>query len=127
MEVADRFLVRLGLDVLRATCARKIELHRRPRPHLAVDADMAAGLLGKAINHAEAKARALALRLRREERLEHTIDDGRIDTGPGVAHRDHDVLPRHRIGVRSEEPTSELQSLMRHSYAVFCLKKKKKQ
>src|SRR3546814_6649021 len=27
--------------------------------------------------------------------------------------------------VRSEEPTSELQSLMRISYAVFCLKKKK--
>src|SRR3546814_6555572 len=29
--------------------------------------------------------------------------------------------------VRSEEHTSELQSLMRISYAVFCLKKKKKQ
>src|SRR3546814_1034465 len=28
-------------------------------------------------------------------------------------------------GSRSEEPTSELQSLMRISYAVFCLKKKK--
>src|SRR3546814_2386320 len=28
---------------------------------------------------------------------------------------------------RSEEQTSELQSLMRISYAVFCLKKKKKQ
>src|SRR3546814_8429125 len=28
---------------------------------------------------------------------------------------------------RSEEHTSELQSLMRLSYAVFCLKKKKKQ
>src|SRR3546814_9507726 len=28
---------------------------------------------------------------------------------------------------RSEEPTSALQSLMRTSYAVFCLKKKKKQ
>src|SRR3546814_6579585 len=27
---------------------------------------------------------------------------------------------------RSEEPTSELQSLMRISYAVFCLKKKNK-
>src|SRR3546814_5131167 len=27
--------------------------------------------------------------------------------------------------LRSEEPTSELQSLMRHSYAVFCLKKTK--
>src|SRR3546814_10506846 len=31
----------------------------------------------------------------------------------------------HGIGSRSEEHTSELQSLMRISYAVFCLKKKK--
>src|SRR3546814_9952454 len=30
-------------------------------------------------------------------------------------------------GMRSEEHTSELQSLMRISYAVFCLKKKTKQ
>src|SRR3546814_9969104 len=30
-----------------------------------------------------------------------------------------------RAGERSEEHTSELQSLMRISYAVFCLKKKK--
>src|SRR3546814_3431848 len=30
------------------------------------------------------------------------------------------------VGARSEEHTSELQSLMRISYAVFCLKKKKK-
>src|SRR3546814_2180515 len=29
------------------------------------------------------------------------------------------------VGARSEEHTSELQSLMRISYAVFCLKKKK--
>src|SRR3546814_10848174 len=29
------------------------------------------------------------------------------------------------VGGRSEEHTSELQSLMRISYAVFCLKKKK--
>src|SRR3546814_5037587 len=34
-------------------------------------------------------------------------------------------LARHGEG-RSEEHTSELQSLMRISYAVFCLKKKKK-
>src|SRR3546814_7041895 len=34
---------------------------------------------------------------------------------------------QHRLGMaRSEEHTSELQSLMRNSYAVFCLKKKKK-
>src|SRR3546814_10100037 len=31
-----------------------------------------------------------------------------------------------RNGTRSEEHTSELQSLMRISYAVFCLKKKKR-
>src|SRR3546814_10323167 len=39
-------------------------------------------------------------------------------------------MPSHRshadyLLVRSEEHTSELQSLMRISYAVFCLKKKK--
>src|SRR3546814_7979791 len=33
---------------------------------------------------------------------------------------------RYSIPGRSEEHTSELQSLMRSSYAVFCLKKKKK-
>src|SRR3546814_6992987 len=32
---------------------------------------------------------------------------------------------RVHVGGRSEEHTSELQSLMRISYAVFCLKKKK--
>src|SRR3546814_3610666 len=38
-----------------------------------------------------------------------------------------EVLHRGRAGRRdrSEEHTSELQSLMRISYAVFCLKKKK--
>src|SRR3546814_2562087 len=41
----------------------------------------------------------------------------------------HDKPNRCRDGEvdpRSEEHTSELQSLMRNSYAVFCLKKKKK-
>src|SRR3546814_10383710 len=33
---------------------------------------------------------------------------------------------RHELSWRSEEHTSELQSLMRISYAVFCLKKKKR-
>src|SRR3546814_3610123 len=46
----------------------------------------------------------------------------------GVAHAEGSM----RLGdtdlraLRSEEHTSELQSLMRISYAVFCLKKKKK-
>src|SRR3546814_1548886 len=35
-------------------------------------------------------------------------------------------LAREYAGQRSEEHTSELQSLMRISYAVFCLKKKQK-
>src|SRR3546814_5135183 len=33
---------------------------------------------------------------------------------------------KHFMALRSEEHTSELQSLMRISYAVFCLKKKNK-
>src|SRR3546814_2862833 len=36
-----------------------------------------------------------------------------------------DIAAQRRNLVRSEEHTSELQSLMRISYAVFCLKKKK--
>src|SRR3546814_1213791 len=41
------------------------------------------------------------------------VDDGKVLVDIGV-------------DIRSEEHTSELQSLMRISYAVFCLKKKKK-
>src|SRR3546814_1679477 len=41
-----------------------------------------------------------------------------------LAGRDHGRTGADR-GARSEEHTSELQSLMRISYAVFCLKKKK--
>src|SRR3546814_13120247 len=55
-----------------------------------------------------------------------------------TAHRLIDFLEGHNGGavaaacfqdvtLRSEEHTSELQSLMRISYAVFCLKKKKEQ
>src|SRR3546814_5056222 len=45
-----------------------------------------------------------------------------------AAHRPHGSTPRPaRRPARSEEHTSELQSLMRISYAVFCLKNKKHQ
>src|SRR3546814_8833498 len=46
------------------------------------------------------------------------------------AHHDGSAAPetpQHFSNGRSEEHTSELQSLMRISYAVFCLKKKKQQ
>src|SRR3546814_8763739 len=39
--------------------------------------------------------------------------------------RDFSPRPAQRRAFRSEEHTSELQSLMRNSYAVICLKKKK--
>src|SRR3546814_5385615 len=44
----------------------------------------------------------------------------RMGPAAGLQHR-----PRHARGARSEEHTSELQSLMRIPYAVFCLKTKK--
>src|SRR3546814_6987798 len=41
-----------------------------------------------------------------------------------IGHKSHDRAQKARRFLRSEEHTSELQSLMRISYAVFCLKKK---
>src|SRR3546814_4803166 len=43
-----------------------------------------------------------------------------------VRHRAIRANPTRLPAARSEEHTSELQSLMRISYAVFCLKKKNK-
>src|SRR3546814_8012700 len=66
-----------------------------------------------------------------QQRLQFAIEVGHwLDL-----HRDRDAgslaqaacQPAQRRFERSEEHTSELQSLMRISYAVFCLKKKKKQ
>src|SRR3546814_4308532 len=57
-----------------------------------------------------------------------------LDVGGGLGVRYHDeqpIAPRDWAAAlrpklqRSEEHTSELQSLMRISYAVFCLQKKK--
>src|SRR3546814_1759672 len=52
---------------------------------------------------------------------------GRDGFGPAArTHRRRDPGARKARRLRSEEHTSELQSLMRISYAVFCLKKKTK-
>src|SRR3546814_5527475 len=45
---------------------------------------------------------------------------------PEAVHSSRHGVIHQIISGRSEEHTSELQSLMRISYAVFCLKKKKK-
>src|SRR3546814_7666746 len=75
-----------------------------------------------------------------DDGLEWDVHQGAIeDSGTTIA--EHRVDPLGQIALRrraddqrttetkprSEEHTSELQSLMRISYAVFCLKKKKKQ
>src|SRR3546814_9269969 len=52
--------------------------------------------------------------------LENEIDVLQIEKK--IRTRARSISPRPRM--RSEEHTSELQSLMRISYAVFCLKKK---
>src|SRR3546814_4790563 len=54
--------------------------------------------------------------------LQRRIEFGRRPATLGI--EEHRVVAEP---ARSEEHTSELQSLMRISYAVFCLKKKKKQ
>src|SRR3546814_4028922 len=54
---------------------------------------------------------------RAEVFAERAVDSGIGDNGNQILHS--------RIADRSEEHTSELQSLMRSSYAVFFLKKKK--
>src|SRR3546814_1035537 len=92
---------------------------RRPRQHQAASGRMAvqqhgAGtantMLAASMRSRESKLIAQAIRKRRT-RLHNSVAFFAV------------YLEYDRM--RSEEHTSELQSLMRNSYAVFCLKKKK--
>src|SRR3546814_3915191 len=71
--------------------------------------------------HAEQQAKVADI-LSHRLGLARNAYDGRLESGVDP------VEIRHELGAltRSEEHTSELQSLMRISYAVFCLKKKRK-
>src|SRR3546814_1382109 len=61
-----------------------------------------------------------------DDGAETDLDLGHYERFTGVPGRKTDNITTGRIyQTRSEEHTSELQSLMRISYAVFCLKKKK--
>src|SRR3546814_6244448 len=67
---------------------------------------------------------------RRQNQTRFIIDFNLESTGPiqfdgFISVKQLDLILRSET-TRSEEHTSELQSLMRISYAVFCLKKKKK-
>src|SRR3546814_5829720 len=48
----------------------------------------------------------------------------RVESDSVIDHLQAQSALRNVMRTRSEEHTSELQSLMRNSYAVFCLKKK---
>src|SRR3546814_9577953 len=81
--------------------------------------------------HAADKAQAI--RGAGEEQSVVTRDREERDERPGEGARAPQVEDQTLVELRqafhpgrSEEHTSELQSLMRISYAVFCLKKKKK-
>src|SRR3546814_3021401 len=83
-----------------------------------------------------ADARVLGATIKAGESLTHSVGEGRhaylvaatgaieID-GVRFDARDGAALSGGQTVARSEEHTSELQSLMRRSYAVFCLKKNK--
>src|SRR3546814_10819401 len=62
----------------------------------------------------------------RSGRRSHGLADRGPAAVPRIGKSEEGHLHVHQLaGRRSEEHTSELQSLMRISYAVFCLKKKK--
>src|SRR3546814_8234537 len=91
----------------------------------------ARGLGGKRLDLAGDDRKALA-GVARTRRLDGSVERQQVGLlGDGVDELDHraDLLDgvgkRGDLILRSEEHTSELQSLMRISYAVFCLKKKK--
>src|SRR3546814_7290214 len=71
-------------------------------------------------------AAAFAHRLHRHDRAdaEHQPEQGQPGAQAAAPELLDGLAPDR--GQRSEEHTSELQSLMRISYAVFCLKKKNK-
>src|SRR3546814_4971425 len=70
-----------------------------------------------AAQETEAGVKKLCLALRIQHQAPHALGGG---AGDRVPHQH----PADPLPARSEEHTSELQSLMRISYAVFCLKKK---
>src|SRR3546814_9704727 len=89
----------LGQFVERALDIARGEIEERLLPHLVADARC---------------------------RLPHLARLHRVEQPADIASGQIGLQRPRRVGIRSEEHTSELQSLMRISYAVFCLKKKKK-
>src|SRR3546814_3410822 len=95
---------------------------RRPPRSTRTDTLFPYTTLFRSAHQPEILAQAAAVLADRDRALAH--HDKGDDRHEG---RQRDHQPGHGFHTRrSEEHTSELQSLMRISYAVFCLKKKKK-
>src|SRR3546814_4050088 len=77
-----------------------------------------------ATNDQDVEPAPLLRRATRHDR--HRGESGAQRAEPGESSTIHRHALFSPISSRSEEHTSELQSLMRISYAVFCLKKKNK-
>src|SRR3546814_3994943 len=112
-----------GIELTRAA-----DLLRRVLDHLVPLRDPAHGA-GQREQHGEHRGRE-ADRRQDDARIEIDVRIELLVDEIGVVERDmlqlaRDVENRVLHAQRSEEHTSELQSLMRISYAVFCLKKKK--
>src|SRR3546814_3427773 len=104
----------------RAACARSSSLPSRPRSRVtgacnARDEQKAGCRMGH----------APAVLLMWAKLLTPTAPAKSRATGAAIIHRRSNEIA-DKLSRRSEEHTSELQSLMRISYAVFCLKKKTK-
>src|SRR3546814_6713560 len=74
----------------------------------------------------EIARRKLAVRLRIHRRCRRDVEQDEPRDTVWMVER-HAMRDARAAIMRSEEHTSELQSLMRISYAVFCLKKKKQE
>ena len=72
--------------------ARQIDRNGGPASDLALDADLAARLVGEAENLAEAEAGALAHRLGGEERLERAVEHFGRHPAAGVGDADPDIV-----------------------------------
>src|SRR3546814_4610283 len=101
---------------------RSSDLHEAGRGerchHPRVSEDGPPGGGGDQCRHDAERGQQHYVDLRVPEDPEQVLPEDGVAAPPRVEEREVE---------RSEEHTSELQSLMRISYAVFCLKKKKKQ
>src|SRR3546814_9515735 len=105
------------------------DLRQHAVEHVDAAPDRADDVGGLADAHEVARPLGRQVRHRHVERLEHrrlAFADGEPADRVAVEADLLQRLGRALAQLRSEEHTSELQSLMRISYAVFCLKKKQK-